>query len=309
MSILSVRDFAHRVRTPADRLYEIASHIDDYYREWPQQDKKNPAKFRTIREPLPELKALHRRIVKAVLEPLGISDVAHGGVRDRSPRTNAELHLGQDCVVTLDVRQFFPNARHYVIYRMLVQEYGFGRDVASLITRLCTFDAGLPQGAPPSTAIANLMMAAPVDIPLTHAARRIGVVNSRFVDDIALSGRDPRALINLTGRLLSRRRLPMWRKKAKFQTKLKLKIMPRSTPQEVTGLLVNSKNGLSLSRRKRDAVKAAIFQAAGIAEPSAREAAVRSIRGRIAYVARFNPGNARRLQGYLDKLTRGLSVV
>jgi hypothetical protein len=30
----------------------FANHTEDYYREWPQQDKKNPAKFRSIREPL-----------------------------------------------------------------------------------------------------------------------------------------------------------------------------------------------------------------------------------------------------------------
>lgn len=301
--LVSVREFANVVRAPIDFLYKIASKPSAYYREWPQQDKKNPAKYRTIREPVPELKAIQRRIASHVLAPLGLSDMAHGGVRGRSPRSNAALHCGQDCLITLDVRSFFDNTRHHVINRMLREEYGFGRDVAYLITRLCTLHAALPQGAPSSTALANLLLASSVDDPLTEAARRISVVSTRFVDDVALSGDDPRSLINTTARLLSRRGLRMWRKRAKFQTKPKLRIMPRHEPQLVTGLLVNLEAGPTVPRQKRDAIRAAIFQLSSITDEAGRDRAMRSVRGRIEYVRQFDPNHAARLERYLKRIS------
>ena len=302
--IVSVRDFAYRVRTQLDRLYEIADNPEAYYREWPQRDKKNPNKIRIIREPVPELKSIQRRISKYVLAPLGFSDCAHGGIPDRSPRSNAALHCGQPCVVTLDVREFFDSARHHVINRMLREEYGFGRDVAYLITRLCTLGSSLPQGAPPSTALGNLLLSMPVDRPLSAAAKTLDLVHSRYVDDVALSGSDPRSLINTTANLLSRRGLRMWRKKIKSQKRVKLKIMSRRKPQEVTGLLVNSAAGPTVPRKKRDAIRAAIFQLRQIAPGAERERSIQSIRGRIAHVRPLNPGPATALERYLEKTCR-----
>jgi RNA-directed DNA polymerase len=197
------------------------------------------------------------------------------------------------------VRNFFDSARHHVINRMLCEEYGFGRDVAYLITRLCTLRAALPQGAPSSTPLANLLLTFPVDIPLTEAARGLNVVSTRFVDDIALSGCDPRALISSTARLLSQRGLRMWRKRARFQSKEKLRIMPRDKPQVVTGLIVNSDAGPTLSRQRRDAIRAAIHQLRKISDVGARDREIRSLRGRIEHVRQFNPGPAVRLERYL----------
>lgn len=153
-----------------------------------------------------------RRIKNNILASITLGEGVHGGVRGRSPRSNATPHLGQPCVVNLDVRDFFPNVRHYVVYRMFRRELGFGRDVARLLTRLTTLDGQLPQGASTSTAIANVL-ALPIDRPISVEAERFDVRYTRFVDDITLSGSNPRPLINIVGRMLSRRRLPMYRKK------------------------------------------------------------------------------------------------
>lgn len=201
--------------------------------------------------------------------------------------------------MTVDVKSFFPNVRHYVVYRMFRHEFGFGKDVAYLLTRLTTLQSQLPQGAPTSTAVANLLLAAPVDAPVTaHAASR-DVTYTRFVDDIALSGDEPRPLINLVARLLSRRRLRVHRTGAKSKPATKLRISHHSQAQEVTGLLVNSTNGPSISRARRDRVRAAIFALRPSQPQRVAQKAVRSILGRIAHVGRFNRGEAIRLKTYL----------
>jgi hypothetical protein len=169
--------------------------------------------------------------------------------------------------------------------------------VARLLTRLTTFDAQVPQGAPTSTAIANMLLALPVDRPVSARAAGLSNRYTRFVDDLTLSGSDPRPLINTVAKMLSRRRLPMHRAKVN-DSRPKLRITPNSRPQEVTGLLVNSKSGASVSRQRRDKIRAAIFALRG-SDRNGLQSAVNSTRGRIAYVRIFNPGAASRLERYL----------
>jgi RNA-directed DNA polymerase len=295
--VLSVRDFARRVGSTATRLNQIAEDIKFHYRPFSEMDAKKQ-KVRQFRDPSPELKQIQKKISR-LLAAIAFSDLAHGGVTGKSPRSNATPHLGQRCVVNVDVKGFFPNVRHYIVYRLFQSELGCGRDVARLLTRLTTLDAGLPQGAPSSNAIANLLLTNVVDKPVSFVATKMNVEATRFVDDFTFSGNEPRPLINATAKTLSRRRLSIWRKNGKFQPTPKLKIKPNSQRQEVTGLVVNGGSGPSLSRDRRDAVRAAIFQLVSITDASSRSKALESIRGRISHVRTYNPGSALRLEKYL----------
>jgi RNA-directed DNA polymerase len=297
--ILSLRDFARRIATPIGRLKHIAEEIESHYHQFSVKDEKTQ-KVRQFRNPSPELKEIHRRINRVILSIVEISTIAHGGVAGKSTRSNAGQHLGQPCLINVDVKQFFPNVRHYMVYRLFRGELGFGRDVARFLTRLTTLHSELPQGAPTSTTIANLLLSSAVDVPVAFESSACQAKTTRFVDDFTFSGNDPRSLINFTAKALSRRRLPIWRKNSKFQPKAKLKITPLSRRQEVTGLVVNSRQGPSVSRERRDAVRAAIYQLKNISDVTARLKAINTIRGKIAYVRRFNPGSAARFQKYLD---------
>ena len=298
--ILSANDLSSRLGIPLARLCEIADDIKPHYKLTALPDKKDKTKIRMLRVPAYELKDIQKRIKNNVLDRIALDDCVHGGVRDRSPRTNATDHLGQRCVVNLDVKKFFPKIRHYVVYRMFQQELGCGRDVARLLTRLTTYGGQVPQGAPTSTAIANVLLSVPVDGPVTKRAKASNVRYTRFVDDVTFSGSNPRPLINLVGRMLSKRRLQMYRPKRKWSSKPKFQIAPRSAPQEVTGLLVNSQTSPSVSRQRRDKVRAAIFALRRSIDDGDAEKVVRSIRGQILHVRQFNPGSAKRLQRGLE---------
>lgn len=296
--IVSVRNFAWRIGIPPARLRKVADNVASHYRQVPL--RTGPDKVRILRIPDTELMDIQRRIKKRVLDQIALNKDVHGGVRGRSPRSNATSHVGKPCVVTLDVKTFFDKVRHPIVFRMFRHEFGFGRDVANLLTRLTTLDSRLPQGAPTSTAVANLLLAMPVDGPISKQAEGVGVRYTRFVDDLAFSGSNPRPLINVVARFLSQRRLQMYRKNAKQQAASKLKITPRSKPQEVTGLLVNSDSGPSVSRKRRDSIRAAIFNLRQLNDKSLVDTEVRSILGKISYLRQFNPGAALRLKRYLS---------
>lgn len=296
--ILSIRNLASRIGVSPARLRKVADDVASHYRQIPL--RTGPDKVRILRIPDAELMDIQRRIKKWVLDPIALSKDVHGGVRGRSPRSNAMQHVGQPCIVTLDVRKFFDKVRHTVVHQMFRNEFGFGRDVAYLLTRLTTLDSRLPQGAPTSTVVANLLLTKPVDGPLSEQAARVGIRYTRFVDDLAFSGSNPRQLMNTAARLLSQCRLQIYRKNTKRPTASKLKIRPRSTAQEITGLLVNSAKGPSVSRVRRDRIRAAIYNLSLLNNKSLVDVDVRSIIGKITYVRQFNPGAASRLKRYLS---------
>lgn len=299
--LVSKRHLASILGVPPSRLEEIAEEIaldpDLHYTTFSKTDpKKNKA--RTFHNPKPELKRIQKAIDRRLLREAMDHTIAHGGVRGRSPRSNAELHLGKPCVVTVDVRDFFPSVRHYIVYRLLRAERDCGHDVARLLTRLTTLDSGVPQGAPTSTTITNLLLSSTVDERVSAAAGEHRIQPTRFVDDFAFSGENPRPLINVVAKALSGKRLRVWR------AKRKLRIMSQHGPQIVTGLIVNSARGPSVPRGKRDAVKAAIFQLREMTSPD-RARTIASIRGRIQHIAQFNPSTASRLERYLASQLAG----
>jgi hypothetical protein len=305
--VLSLRDLSRRLGTSLESLEAIAEDIQKHYHSWSKLNEKT-RKVRVFRAPNPELMRIQRRINSNILAKYSLDGSAHGGVRGRSPRTNAEQHLAKPLVITMDVRSFYPKVRHAMVYRMFRHDLGFGRDVARLLTRLTTLDAQLPQGAPTSGTIANILLTKAVDVQTSTAATALNVVNTRYIDDLAFSGLNSRALINDTARALSRKRLPIWRNRRNKEGKIKLKIMPNSAPQMVTGLTVNAKHGPSVPRVYRDAVRSAIHQARKLPPGSERNTALSSINGKIRYVAGFNPGAARRLSAYLNACRKSSCV-
>ena len=61
-----------------------------------------------ITAPLPQLKELQRWALRNYFEKLPVHGAAHGFLTARSVLTNALVHADADCVVKLDIKDFFP---------------------------------------------------------------------------------------------------------------------------------------------------------------------------------------------------------
>lgn len=293
-AIVSKHDLAHKLHIDVKALQSLAKDTASHYRSWARTDKTT-GKTREFKVPDDQLKRVQRQILRGILDNCAISECTHGGVKGKSPETNARLHCGASLVVTMDIRRFFPSVCHRLVAKVFRTEFLCGRDVTWLLTRLTTIDGQLPQGAPTSTALANIVLAQAVDKIIQDLARSEGVEVTRFVDDYAFSGPKSRLLVNATAKQLSRLGLSIGRGNDK------LRFMPASQRQEVTGLTVNSPSGLSVSRPKRDCVRAAIHQLPQLL-PTERSVEIESIRGKIKYVAKFNPGTGKRLEKQLNEV-------
>jgi RNA-directed DNA polymerase len=122
---------------------------------------------------------------------------------------------------------------------------------AFFLSGLCCLEHRLPQGAPTSPAIANLV-AFPMDDELTRVSKFEGVVYSRYADDLSFSSNAPiSAEFRTTVSEIVRR--------FGFQVqRTKTRLMGPAIRREVTGLTVNQQ--VSIPRQRRRELRAYFHQ-------------------------------------------------
>lgn len=151
----------------------------------------DPAKPKKIREVLSVTgevrrlqEAVYRRLLLRKLFP---SDCSHGGIRGRSIKTNAAVHRNARFVFKADISDFYPSIHYSRVYRLFVHQLGCCPDVARLLTQLCTYNSHLALGLVTSPIIADRMLQR-VDARIAALCKSMGLVYSRFVDDVTISG-------------------------------------------------------------------------------------------------------------------------
>jgi RNA-directed DNA polymerase len=180
-------------RTRAE-LEELAKHAVRYYkpfllkkRERPFARKSSPPKKRLIDNPIDPLKAIQSRIEERLLKRLILPKHLLGGVPGKSIPDNAKLHLGARYLVTIDIKNFFPSITPQQVRSVWRNTLNCSPDVAYLLTGLTTARDRLPQGAPTSTLLANLVLSS-FDTEIRAVCELNAVCYSSWVDDLAFSG-------------------------------------------------------------------------------------------------------------------------
>jgi retron-type reverse transcriptase len=217
---------------------------------------KRSGGVRRLAAPRAKLKAAQRALLDTLLARMPPHPAAHGFVPGRSTVSNAEPHVGATVVVRVDVQDFFPTV-HYRRVKGLFEAHGYGDEVAGVLAGLTThrpklpdgtvvWPGVLPQGAPTSPAIANLVCRR-LDARLTALAAKAGATYTRYADDLSFSFKEsPERL----GRFL-------WWVNAILQQEgfaengPKRRVMRKSGRLRVTGLTVNEKVSISREDRRR----------------------------------------------------------
>jgi retron-type reverse transcriptase len=214
------------------------------YREW-FIPKRSGGK-RRILAPEEALKQLQRRILRRVLGRLRCHPAVRGFQRGQSIVTNALGHARQAVVLRMDLKNFFESTSAERIGRYF-QAVGWDREAAKLLVRLCTYQRGLPQGAPTSPRLSNLVNVR-LDARLARLAQKHGAYYTRYADDLTLSFREDhpraiRAVIRATKRIVADMGYQL-------HQRTKLHVRRRYECQIVTGLVVNERVDLPRATRR-----------------------------------------------------------
>ncbi len=229
------------------------------------QIPKRTGGLRSIHAPIRPLKTIQRRILHRLLRRLRAHPNATGFERGHSIVTNALPHAGKDVVIRLDLVDFFASTSAERVNRYF-RFIGYDPAAADLLTRLCTHNGCLPQGAPTSPRLSNLVNYR-LDARLVALADRRGLSYTRYADDITLSGSEvgtrPTARMNpktLESFAREFSRLNDVVRAAKriiedegyrLHMHRKLRVYRRRHRQLVTGLVVNDRPNLPRATRRR----------------------------------------------------------
>lgn len=150
---------------------------------------KGKGKTRVINAPDERLKYLQRRIAPLLNQLYRVRNPVHGFVAGRSVKTNALAHLRKRFVLNIDLKDFFLSIAENRISGVL-KSLGIDIRVSSIVARLCCHNAHLPQGAPTSPVLSN-MICFRLDKELLAFAKGARCIYTRYADDLTFSSDQP----------------------------------------------------------------------------------------------------------------------
>ena len=225
-------------------LYAISNHVERHYRK--VRIPKKDGKSRRLLVPDGLLKGVQRNILRHCLDGRSVSEYACAYRRGLSAADNAAPHAGggkDKLLLKLDIRDFFDSILFWQVYGAAFPESLFPPAAAGLLTHLCCCGDRLPQGAPTSPAISNLVMK-PFDEFMGAWCRQRQIVYTRYCDDLTFSGAfDPKAVYHKARHLLEAMGFALNAEKTALRN--------RGMRQSVTGLVVNERVRTGAPYRRR----------------------------------------------------------
>lgn len=228
-------------------LYTLSNHIENHYT--PTTIAKRDGGLRRLFAPDPLLKKVQKNILHNILNQMPVSPCATAYQKGTGIIANAALHTEKKYLLKLDIENFFGTISFPMVYRHAFPGVLFPPAVRTLLTSLCCYEDYLPQGAPTSAAISNLVMK-PFDEYIGKWCSRQEITYSRYCDDMTFSGEfDRHTVKNKVQHFLQAMGFSLNEKKTKWLTQHKR--------QSVTGIIVNQK--IQVPAEYRKAVRKEIY--------------------------------------------------
>lgn len=264
--INTLQELANYLRCPLDFL-EKATRNDFDILDLAKGDKlKIPLSgglVGVVRVPKKGKKIGHRIVYKVITDQLSNTlkilntylqqiyvpeDCVHGFVKKKTIKTNAEMHLAKNIVVSVDIENFFENVTRQMVSDGLIS-IGFKPHVANWLSELTTIQNSLVQGFSTSPILANIISVKLDKELLTFCKNTISY--SRYADDLYFSSNDDQIDLIEIERIVNL-----------YSFKLnhsKTKIMKRGQPQYVTGLTVFDNDTARIAKKIKRNLRLEIY--------------------------------------------------
>lgn len=228
-------------------LYAVSNHVEMHYHA--AEIKKRSGGVRHLLIPDRLLQGIQKNLLHHVLEGLSVSGYATAYKKKTSVSQNALPHVGQEQIMKLDIKDFFDNITFLMVYQKAFPAAYFPPAVRRLLSALCCYEDTLPQGAPTSPAISNLVMK-DFDEYVGSWCKERQIHYTRYCDDMTFSGVfDEKKLKNKIRNYLQVMGFEL--------NDRKTRVLGTHCRQSVTGLVVNQK--LNVAREYRRNLRADIY--------------------------------------------------
>lgn len=191
LSINNIDELAKILDIKSNNLYYYAfrANQEDLYTSF--NIPKKDGSLREINAPIKRLKVIQQRLSNILNYVYKPKKSAHGYVRNKSIKTNAEAHFYQNkprkLILNIDLEDFFPSITYQrIVGLFLSRPYSLPEEIAHIIARLTCFQGKLPQGSPTSPILSN-MICRRLDHQLIELAKKSRCIYTRYADDITFS--------------------------------------------------------------------------------------------------------------------------
>lgn len=205
---------------------------------------KGNDKYRLIETPVDELMFIQRILLQKLKSVYRPKPSSYGFINGKNHILNAQQHTRNKQVLNVDLKDFFHQIHFGRVRGMFIHEpYAIGEEAATVIAQLVCHNGRLPQGAPTSPIISN-MICAPLDTQLTHLAKKYHINYTRYADDITFSSHQnhfPKEIAEKNGEVVTigNELKEIIAKNSFVINEDKVFLNSENHRQEVTGLIIN----------------------------------------------------------------------
>ncbi|MEH7553392.1 retron Ec67 family RNA-directed DNA polymerase/endonuclease [Bacillus altitudinis] len=257
--------------------------------------KKNGG-VRKIYAPSEELKGIQRKLEKALFnfmrDKWKKKNISHGFEKNKSIITNAKIHRNKRLVWNIDIENFFESIHFGRIRGFFNKNNNFllPIEVATVIAQISCYDGKLPQGAPSSPVISNLICEI-LDHRILKIAKKFKLDYTRYADDLTFSTND-KNFLPIKTEFYEEISNELIRAGFKINEK-KNRLQLRDSRQVVTGLVVNKKINVNRYYYKETRAMAHQLYKHGSFEINGAPATLNQLEGRFAFINQLSWYNNR----------------
>lgn len=272
----------------AKMLYTLSNQLHKHYHN--VRIPKGSGEFRELSVPDNFLKAVQTKIAQNLLAYERISPYAAAYRPGGSPLRNAQPHVGKETLLKMDIRHFFDHIYYPMVKAKVFTADKYSESNRVLLSLLCVHKDALPQGAPTSPVISNIIMRDFDDVVGSWCKER-KITYTRYCDDMTFSGSfDPKVVKTFVKEQL---------KITGFYVNDKKTVVARNGQQKnVTGIVVNERPNTTAAYRKKLRQELYYCKTYGVYSHMQRtqvnateDTYLRQLLGRVNYVLSVDPLN------------------
>lgn len=296
--IQSRNELADYLGIPRSKLTHIlyVKKPDSYYTTF--EIPKRNGDTRAICAPSGDLKVLQKKLSnilclfqRNIWDENGIKpNISHGFEKEKSIITNAKIHRNKRYVLNLDLASFFDSFHFGRIqgYFEKNNHFKLPHDVAVILAQLTCYQGRLPQGAPSSPIITNLICQS-LDAHLLKAAKKYKLDYTRYADDLTFSTND-RHFVENQKKFLAEAIVAITKAGFSINEK-KTRLQFRDSRQEVTGLIVNKKLNVNHSYVRKTRAMAHQLYSTGEYLIDGVPGSIKQLEGRFSFIDQLDHYN------------------
>lgn len=275
-SFSTIEELASLIHIDFARLRLLVSNPECFYRRF--CIPKRSGGHREICSPSKEVKAIQAWILRNILDRLSPSPYATAYVKGRKLTDNVVPHQLNRYFLCLDITDFFPSISQRQV-NSIFEAVGYSRSASSIMSKICCYTNGLPQGGVTSPALSNLVCLR-LDRRLAGLAARRNIIYTRYADDITFSSNNRNALcrlIPIANEILKSERFA--------PNRSKLRVLGPRINCRITGLVKNASEArFGVGKAKKILMRAAMHNLLIKEKPFQEYPTESSIEGWLSFV-------------------------